>query len=53
MTINTKIETIENEIAMMHTCEHKNIVKYLGCYTNAQDLWVSMVENLYFNFKRL
>lgn len=46
MTINTKVETLENEIAMMHTCQHKNIVQYMGCYTNAQDLWVILFPKL-------
>eukprot|EP01027_Heterolobosea_sp_BB2_P017767 GEZU01025141.1.p2 GENE.GEZU01025141.1~~GEZU01025141.1.p2 ORF type:complete len:256 (+),score=90.00 GEZU01025141.1:1468-2235(+) len=36
----TKLETLENEIAMMHTSKHPNIIKYIGCYSCDQDLWV-------------
>lgn len=38
----TKLETLENEIAMMHTSRHANIVKYIGCYSCEQDLWIVM-----------
>ncbi|KAL9657282.1 hypothetical protein ABK040_011502 [Willaertia magna] len=38
----TKLETLENEIAMMHTCQHDNIVKYVGAYSHNQDLWIVM-----------
>lgn len=38
----TKLETLENEIAMMHLCQHKNIVKYVGAYSHNQDLWIVM-----------
>src|SRR3989338_6559551 len=34
----TKLETLENEIAMMHSCQHENIVKYVGAYSHNQDL---------------
>jgi hypothetical protein len=42
MSLNTKVETLENEIAMMHTCSHPNIVKYIGCYTQQDTLWIVM-----------
>jgi serine/threonine protein kinase len=38
----TKLETLENEIAIMHTCKHKNIVEYVGSYSVNQDLWIVM-----------
>jgi len=38
----TKIEQIEQEIAMMDLCNHKNIVKYIGTYSKGQDLWIAM-----------
>ena len=38
----TKLETLENEIYMMHQCQHKNIVKYVGAYSHNQDLWIVM-----------
>ncbi|KAG2381762.1 hypothetical protein C9374_006146 [Naegleria lovaniensis] len=38
----TKLETLENEIAMMHSCQHENIVKYVGAYSHNQDLWIVM-----------
>lgn len=38
----TKLETLENEIAMMHSCQHDNIVKYVGAYSHNQDLWIVM-----------
>jgi len=38
----TKIEQIEQEIAMMDLCEHENIVKYFGTYAKGTDLWIGM-----------
>jgi serine/threonine protein kinase len=38
----TKIEQIEQEIAMMDMCDHKNIVKYIGTYMKGTDLWIVM-----------
>lgn len=38
----TKLETLENEIAMMHKCKHKSIINLVGCYSNNQDLWIVM-----------
>lgn len=38
----TKIEQIEQEIAMMELCNHKNIVKYCGTYLKGTDLWIAM-----------
>jgi len=38
----TKLETLQNEIAIMHTCKHKNIVEYVGSYSVQQDLWIVM-----------
>lgn len=38
----TKLETIESEIAMMQSCNHKNIVKYYGTYSHQNDLWIVM-----------
>lgn len=38
----TKLDTLENEIAMMESCKHENIVEYIGAYSNSQDLWIVM-----------
>jgi p21-activated kinase 1 len=38
----TKIDTLINEIAMMESTTHKNVVKYVGSYTHNQDLWIVM-----------
>ncbi|KAG2370925.1 hypothetical protein C9374_013725 [Naegleria lovaniensis] len=38
----TKLEKLENEIAVMHTCQHENIVKYVGSYIRDQQLWIVM-----------
>jgi hypothetical protein len=38
----TKLETIESEIAMMQSCKHENIVKYHGTYSVQNDLWIVM-----------
>lgn len=38
----TKIETLENEIAMMESTVHDNIVKYIGSYIHGSDLWIVM-----------
>jgi len=38
----TKMETLEAEIAMMESCDHKNIVKYYGTYMDGQSLWIVM-----------
>lgn len=38
----TKLETLENEIAMMHQCKHPNIIRYVGTFSHNQDLWICM-----------
>lgn len=38
----TKLDTLENEIAMMESCRHENIVEYIGAYSHNQDLWIVM-----------
>lgn len=38
----TKLDTLENEIAMMESCRHENIVEYIGAFSNSQDLWIVM-----------
>lgn len=38
----TKLETLENELAMMESCVHPNIVSYMGAYQNKHHLWISM-----------
>lgn len=38
---NTKIESLENEISMMHSCKHKNIIEYVGSFLHNSQLWVN------------
>eukprot|EP00761_Pharyngomonas_kirbyi_P006624 gb/GECH01006632.1/.p1 GENE.gb/GECH01006632.1/~~gb/GECH01006632.1/.p1 ORF type:complete len:482 (+),score=109.15 gb/GECH01006632.1/:1-1446(+) len=38
----TKLESIENEIAMMEASKHENIVQYMGTYSTGNDLWIVM-----------
>ncbi|KAG2378643.1 hypothetical protein C9374_008282 [Naegleria lovaniensis] len=38
----TKLETLENELAMMESCSHSNIVQYMGAYHHDHHLWISM-----------
>jgi hypothetical protein len=38
----TKLDTLENEIAMMESCKHENIIEYVGAYSHNQDLWIVM-----------
>jgi len=42
ITKETKMETLEAEIAMMESCDHQNIVKYYGTYMDGQTLWIVM-----------
>lgn len=42
MKADTKIDALENEIAVMHACSHGNIVEYVGSYSLGQDLWIVM-----------
>jgi len=42
ITKDTKMETLEAEIAMMESCEHQNIVQYYGTYMDGQTLWIVM-----------
>uniref|UniRef100_A0A7S1KRM5 Non-specific serine/threonine protein kinase n=2 Tax=Percolomonas cosmopolitus TaxID=63605 RepID=A0A7S1KRM5_9EUKA len=42
MKKDTKIETLENEIAMMESTVHNNIVTYIGSYIHGSDLWIVM-----------
>jgi len=42
MKKDTKIETLENEIAMMDTIRHENVVQYIGSYIHGSDLWIVM-----------
>ncbi|KAL9652757.1 hypothetical protein ABK040_010790 [Willaertia magna] len=38
----TKLETLENELAMMESCKHPSIVSYYGAYQHKQHLWICM-----------
>ncbi|KAL0479427.1 serine/threonine kinase 4 [Acrasis kona] len=38
----TKLDAIENEISVMYSCNHDNIVKYIGSFSRGQDLWIVM-----------
>eukprot|EP00761_Pharyngomonas_kirbyi_P008374 gb/GECH01008385.1/.p1 GENE.gb/GECH01008385.1/~~gb/GECH01008385.1/.p1 ORF type:complete len:457 (+),score=90.21 gb/GECH01008385.1/:1-1371(+) len=38
----TKLDALENEIAMMETCNHPNIITYVGSYQVDSDLWIVM-----------
>lgn len=42
MKADTKLEALENEISIMATLEHKNLVKYVGTYSKGQELWIVM-----------
>lgn len=42
MKADTKIETLENEIAMMDASKHPSIINYIGSYSVDQDLWIAM-----------
>jgi p21-activated kinase 1 len=42
MKADTKIDALENEIAVMNACSHPNIVEYVGSYSLGQDLWIVM-----------
>ena len=38
----TKLEALENELTMMESCKHNNIVAYMGAYQHNSHLWISM-----------
>lgn len=42
ITDQTPIENIENEIRILSSCEHKNIVKFIECFQVKEKLWIIM-----------
>ncbi|KAJ3449936.1 p21-activated protein kinase [Anaeramoeba flamelloides] len=36
------MKMIQNEIAMMRSCKHKNVVEYVGSFLSGDNLWVAM-----------
>jgi hypothetical protein len=41
-TENTAEETLLNEIGIMNSCKHENIVQYIGAYLHEKQLWIAM-----------
>eukprot|EP01156_Anaeramoeba_ignava_P010169 Anaeramoba_ignava/a479016_469.p2 GENE.a479016_469~~a479016_469.p2 ORF type:complete len:393 (-),score=140.74 a479016_469:1535-2713(-) len=40
--IQQNMKVVENEIAMMRSSKHKNVVEYIGSYLTGDSLWVAM-----------
>ena len=38
----TKLESLENEIAILQSCVHQNIVEFLGAFSKDTELWLGM-----------
>eukprot|EP01059_Diplonema_ambulator_P028116 TRINITY_DN46831_c0_g1_i1.p1 TRINITY_DN46831_c0_g1~~TRINITY_DN46831_c0_g1_i1.p1 ORF type:complete len:483 (+),score=84.26 TRINITY_DN46831_c0_g1_i1:36-1451(+) len=38
----TDIATLENEISLMQTCRHGNVVQYRSCYRKGRAIWIAM-----------
>jgi serine/threonine protein kinase len=40
-----EVKELENEITLMRTLDHPNIVRYLGCDTDEQSLYIFQVSS--------